>query len=216
MAPSKTQTPADRTVLSADALEKLDAIGGEKPPTFNGVDAATYDDATEHGAIYRPERHDGESSLQADVQDAFEDAYNKDTPTGSLTDRTRPGAAYFHTEWLEKYEAAEAIAAMPEMPEFDFYPAQVAEQVRSLAQNALVAIAREVVDDESVPAIYVWWSNPAETHLFAHATQNSQSLYFDVSDAYPLVDESGPVGCDHVLAVPRQWSVSRVLFIRPH
>ncbi|MDH5021753.1 hypothetical protein [Halobacterium rubrum] len=216
MAPTETTTPADRTVLSADALEVLDRIGGEKPPIYDGVDHSTeYDDEGTH-ANYRPEDFDESSQLISDVQDAFCDGFDSDGPSGYLADCLRLGTGYFHTEWLAKGEAADAVAALPEMASFEFYPNRVAEQIRGLAPNALVAIAREVVDRMVVPAIYVWSANPAETHMFCHASPNSHSLYFDVGNTYPLINDSGPVGCEHVLAMPREWSVSRVLFVSPH
>jgi len=216
MAPTESATPADRTVLSTAALEIANDVGAVKPPTFSGVEDTTDFDAVEQNAVYRPEEAGEHSTLTADVRKAFKDAVDPESPTGSLTDSARPGAAYFHTEWLSKHEAARAVAALPEMPAYDFLPNRVADQIGNLAPNALVAVAREVVDGEAVPAIYVWSRNPATSHLFAHATPNSQALYFDVCPQYPHVDEDGAVEGEHVLAAVREWSVSRVLFVSPH
>lgn len=203
---------ADDTDLSKDAREVLLEFGGEKPPAYGGVNHTT--DHTDHAshADYRPRDGNGRHHLGEDVKDAFEDAFEEEVPTGFLADCMRFDTGYFHTEWLSIYEAANAVAILPEMPYYEFYPNRIAEQIRGLPANALVAIAREVNERKVLPAIYVWSPNPANTHLFCHASPNSHSLYFDVGDEYPMVGENGVESGEHVLGARRRWSVSRVLF----
>lgn len=214
---AQTDNTTDRTDITEQAANAIRDGIVTTPPKFQsllGGDTGEYP-GVEYDGMFVPDYTGGTTDRGDVLQMAFADADSDNVPTGSIPeskDEARGGAVWFYTEWMAREQAARLVKQLPEMPRFEFNPRHVAEEIQ-LPTNGLVALGREVFNEKSIPVVYVWTKNPARTHQFCHTRANSEALWFDAGEQYPLVGESGVKECDHVLAPDvRGYKVCRIAF----
>lgn len=171
------------------AQQKTDDESRPEPPEYTSITGRRADQARrihEGNGIITPDEA-AEMGLVPAIEKAYADYDPSNTMTSIRGRNPKPadGAMYFHSEWVEVEEAAEAVEYYPELSKNGFYPPEVADTLRLLPDNVLVSLGRE-----GLPTMYVFTNRPPMVGLLREAAGNAMGM--NVVENFPNDPDTEP------------------------